>query len=334
MAESNEPIEIPAHLESLRTLTFLGLHIERAKTIWDKWQSINRSDLDMDFGTWARKHLEQLVNYEKCDIGEPGVDWRPALNKIGADDKLADAIAGQPGDEHDSVRLNKSAAESEDSSLQYQPSPLSDSSCTTPTSRPLLESWSEAQLDRVQLITISLGHAHPHVHLDLPIDWTPVIELRDHLHRDAIIDVRAGVGSDVTVGDLKRADTIEWQLFFRQPNKYILSMKDFTPEDVLSERISLFDRIIRFDDDDSRDEHLKYKLALAVCPNMTAFGEILDSIPDELSGSIMEPRARAPAITCKWWPEILSGRMLRWLWAWLHADQAPAKHKQTSSTNY
>lgn len=120
MAESNEPIEIPANLESLRTLTFLGLNTERAKTIWDKWQSIDRSDLDMDFGTWARKHLQQLVKYEKCDIGEPGVDWRPALSKIGADDKLADAIACQPGDEHDSIRLNKSAAEWVDQAMKWR----------------------------------------------------------------------------------------------------------------------------------------------------------------------------------------------------------------------
>lgn len=106
-----ETSPIPQDLESQETLLFFGLHAPRASQIWNKWLDNGQTYHAGDFGLFTQDYLHELVESEDCDIGEPGVDWRGNLRRIGAGEELVEAVMeGYPGDER-GVRLTRSAAE-------------------------------------------------------------------------------------------------------------------------------------------------------------------------------------------------------------------------------
>lgn len=118
VTEPDRAVEMPVDLESKGTLLFFGLHDGCASQIWKKWVD-NSHTYHGDFGLFARDHMRELVRGEGCDIGEPGVDWRPSLRKIGANEALVSAICGVPGDEN-GIRLTQSAAEWVDKAIEWR----------------------------------------------------------------------------------------------------------------------------------------------------------------------------------------------------------------------
>lgn len=122
LSSGSEPdqqsVEIPNALESEATLHFFGLNAKRSSEIWKRWNSFNSDDYSDDFGDFTRTYLRNLVEYEGCDSGAPNTDWRPYLEKIGADASLSSAIAGEA--KHDGIRLTKSAAEWVEQAIEWR----------------------------------------------------------------------------------------------------------------------------------------------------------------------------------------------------------------------
>lgn len=112
-------IEVPTSLESYETLLWMGLSEVRAEEIWNRWKNVNLDNYNGDFGHFVRQYLKSLVEAERCDTGEPGINWSPHLRKIGANKDLTDAIANQ-GPQFDGVRLTKSAAEWVDQAIDWR----------------------------------------------------------------------------------------------------------------------------------------------------------------------------------------------------------------------
>jgi hypothetical protein len=88
--EWNE-VEIPAILDSLETLEFIGFSSNVAKTIWEGYERSSRLFPDLDAGMLdvAMSHLE-AVEVENCT--SEGQDWEGAMVKMGINAKLRRAI--------------------------------------------------------------------------------------------------------------------------------------------------------------------------------------------------------------------------------------------------
>ncbi|KAG9833576.1 hypothetical protein KCU98_g12276, partial [Aureobasidium melanogenum] len=96
-------IEIPTNLHSETALQYLGLSPAAARDIMQAWTNLNSEDF-ADFCTFAKDYLENRG--ASIDTGDYRSDWKPVLRRIGASEKLIEAIC-QPG--YDEVRLTKTA---------------------------------------------------------------------------------------------------------------------------------------------------------------------------------------------------------------------------------
>lgn len=119
--EPDEMIGVPLELVLVTTLRSLGLHEDRANEILQKWGNLTPDALDHfgDFGTFARKALQTAVESEDCHTDDEDVDWSDHLRRIGTNEKLVKAIAGS-GDEHDQIRLMRSAAGWADQATEHR----------------------------------------------------------------------------------------------------------------------------------------------------------------------------------------------------------------------
>lgn len=126
MPEHFDTSSLPKIPVSHETLLYFGLNQDRADQIWEQWNALTPSTepleqnmLQVDFGNFVRGTLKALVDAEDCDTGEDEIDWSPYLRRIGANEQLVDAIAGQ-GEDYDGVRLTKSAAEWVDGAIEMR----------------------------------------------------------------------------------------------------------------------------------------------------------------------------------------------------------------------